>query len=159
MARSGRDERGTGGAAVPFLDNEKLVSLPLAPLVLGSCRDLFMPSVRADGLAGIGGGACSWAAFRAGSAGCEDLLGGRAGRAGGGVTSTVLIEAVLFAVLDAVLALSTSRCSGKAFDLSISRYRFSTSSFVRFGGSGGRELASYAGALILFPASMEGVLE
>ncbi len=92
-------------------------------------------------------------AFRAGSAGSDGRLGGSVG-----ATSTPLLGVVVLVGFEATFALSASLWLGKALDLSISLYRFSTSSLVRFGGSGGRELASYAGAFILVAVSMEGVL-
>ena len=87
-----------------------------------------------------------------------DRLGGRAGVAGGGKTSTVATRCVNLFPFDDILALSASLYPGKAFDFSMSWYRFSMSSFVRLGGSGGNVVGSNTGAFTLLPASIEGVL-
>ena len=88
----------------------------------------------------------------------ESLLGGSEGKAGGGLTSEAATLVVDFVPFNGILDFSTSLQPGKAFDFSTSWYRFSTSSFVRLGGSGGKVAGSKTGALIL-PASMDDVRE
>ena len=154
---SGREVRGTGGGA-SVLGGVGLGALGSAPFVGSLAWGLFMPKERAD-LAGIGDG-------RSGDTrvvvvildtGCVGLLGGSAGVVGGGLISTVATLDVDLVPTRGTFALSTSLYPGNAFDFSISLYLFSTSSFVRLGGSGGNE-GSKTGAFTRLP-SIEAVLE
>lgn len=77
---------------------------------------------------------------------------------GGGFISTVATLDVDLVPTNGNLAFSTSLYPGNAFDFSISWYLFSTSSFVRLGGSGGKVEGSKTGALTRLP-SIEGALE
>ena len=157
LDRSGLEARGIGGGAAA-LEGEGLGTLPLTPSECSSVSALFVPKERA-GLAGVGGGCSSGVLFRSLPDPCVVArLGGSAGVAGGGNTSTVATRCVDLFPFDDVLALSASLYPGKAFDFSMSWYRFSMSSFVRFGGSGGNVGGSNIGAFTLLPASIEGVL-
>ena len=154
---SGRDARGIGGGA-PFLCGDGLGTLPLTPFVVAWSSALFIPKERA-GLAGIGGGCSARCFLGASTDACRaGLLGGSAGIVGRGATSTVATCGVDFVAFNGSLALSASLCPGNAFDFSTSWYRFSVSSFVRFGGNGGNVAGSKTGAFTLLLISMEGIL-
>ena len=85
------------------------------------------------------------------------LLGGSTGVLGGGVVSIVVTLGDDFVAVNDAFLLSASLYPGKAFDFSMSLYLFSISSFVLFGGNGGKVVGSKTGALTL-PPSKEGVL-
>ena len=154
---SGLEARGIGGGAAD-LEGEGLGTPPLTPFEWPRFSALFIPKESA-GLAGVGGGCSSGVLFGGPTDPCVvDRLGGSAGIAGGGKTSTVATRCVDLFPFNDILALSASLYPGKAFDFSMSWYRFSTSSFVRFGGSGGNVVGSKTGAFTLLPASIEGVL-
>lgn len=154
---SGLEARGMGGGAAA-LEDEGLGTLQLTPFGWPRFSALFVPTASA-GLAGVGGGCSSGVLFRGPPDPCVvDRLGGSAGVAGGGNTSTVATRCVDLFPFDDIFALSASLYPGKAFDFSMSWYRFSMSSFVRFGGSGGNVVGSNTGAFTLLPASIEGVL-
>ena len=154
---SGREVRGTGGGASVF-GGVGLDALLSAPLVSSWGWGLFIPKERAD-LAGIGrGGSGDTCVVAVPDTGRVGLLGGSAGVVGGRFPSTVATLDVDLVPTKGILALSTSCHPGNAFDFSISLYLFSTSSFVRLGGSGGRDEGSKMGALTRLP-SIEGVLE
>ena len=154
---SGREVRGTGGGA-SVLGGAGLDALLSTPLVGSWASGLFIPKDRAD-LAGIGGGCSGETRARAApDTGRVGLLGGSAGVAGGRLTSTAATLDVDLVPTKGILALSTSCHPGNAFDFSISLYLLSTSSFVRLGGSGGKDKGSKTGAFTRLP-SIEGVLE
>ena len=135
-----------------------LDALLSAPLAGSWAWGLFIPKDRAD-LAGIAGGRSGDTRVVAvPDTGRVDLLGGSAGVIGGDCTSTVATVDVDLVPTRGILAFSTSCHPGNAFDFSISLYLFSTSSFVRLGGSGGKDEGSKTGAFTRLP-SIEGVLE
>ena len=107
LERSGRDDRGIGGGP-PTFEGVELVVVLLTPLVAFGCSALFVEYESAD-LAGLGGG-LSFETFRSrpASPGLVGLLGGSAGIAGGGVTSTVETLGDDFVAVKDVFLLSTS---------------------------------------------------
>ena len=153
----GRDERGTGGGA-PDWGGAGLDALSLAPFDGAWASGLFIPKERAD-LAGLGGGRSGEIRVAAvPDTGRVGFRGGSDGVVGGGFISTVATLDVDLVLTNGNLALSTSLYPGNAFDFSMSWYLFSTSSFVRLGGSGGKVKGSKIGAFTRFP-SIEGALE
>ena len=85
---SGLEAKGIGGGAAA-LEGEGLGTLPLTPFEWPAFSALFIPKERAD-LAGIGGGCSGGIIFGSPPDPCvADRLGGSAGVAGGGSTSTV----------------------------------------------------------------------
>lgn len=154
---SGREVSGTGGGA-PDLGGVGLGALLSASSVGAWTWGLFMPKERAD-LAGIGGGRSGETRVVAvPDTGPVGLLGGSDGVVGGGLVSTVATLDVDLVATRGILALSTSLYPGNTFDFSTSLYLFSTSSFVRLGGSGGKFEGSKTGAFTRLP-SIEVVLE
>lgn len=119
LEMSGLEARGIGGGAAA-LEGEGLGILPLTPFEWPRFSALFVPKERA-GLAGVGGGCSGGVLFRSPPDPCVvDRLGGSAGVAGGGNTSTVAIRCVDLFPIDDILDLSASLYPGKAFDFSMS---------------------------------------
>ena len=141
LERSGRDDRGIGGGALPAGEGPGLGALTFRPFGYGS-PSLSIPADMAD-LAPIGGESRG-GNFLCGGTGPVDsglagLRGGSDGMAGGD-TSAVITLGVDFADFNGALAFPIS-CVG-----------------VRFGGSDGSLAGSYTGAIIL-PESIDGVLD
>ena len=89
LVRSGREDMGIGGGALPFIEGQGLGALPSASLGLES-SNVFIPEERAD-LLGVGGGSRGGSFLGGGSSPTESCLvvlrGGSEGMTGGGESS------------------------------------------------------------------------
>ena len=122
LVRSGREDMGIGGGALPFTEGLGLGVLPSASLGLDS-PTLFIPKERAD-LMGVGGGSRGGSFLGGGSSPTESCLvllrGGSEGMTGGGGSSATTTLGDDLADFSGALPFPVS-CVG-----------------VRLGGSGGK---------------------